>query len=374
MEHAMPDEAPNYESMSADQLRAEIEHLDGDIAMETGDPGAGQLDTSKGLTRLLGFGGLAGRDVDALKAKRAALQAELDSRFDPVPPSSSPLDSDESESSGDLDRVEIGGPDEERVEIGGPEEPLTVMPSGTLFSPSELAELERAAQRPPDVPPNAPPAADTSGDGLSDIVSPSGTSTSAGSEERDAKAANDFWRHFVFRVPPKAPVIGAGLFVAAALVLGALQLAKVPRAAAPTIVATVAVNAGSAASTARNALLSGRGSVSFVLPPAYQSNGPVVITDYICMNGFLPPLSGGAEEPAMGMRGTLSGHTFQALFSAKSTNVIFENVSRTPAMSGGPPPTFELGKRAAGTVSIQTPGGAPGTVTLDLTCEVAGPH
>jgi hypothetical protein len=64
----------------------------------------------------------------------------------------------------------------------------------------------------------------------------------------------------------------------------------------------------------------------------------VVITDYLCMNTFITVNNGTTEQPAMGIRGTLNGHTFQALFSATTTSVIFENVSQTPAMSGGPPP------------------------------------
>ena len=117
--------------------------------------------------------------------------------------------------------------------------------------------------------------------------------------------------------------------------------------------------------------LVGGGTISFALPPRYGTG--LSITDYYCQNTTLS--NGATEEPAMGIHGLLAGHTYSAFFSATRTNVIFENVSATPAMFGGAAATYVQGQRVAGTIAVQTgPDTAgtsrqgAGTVTVDLVC------
>ncbi|MEP7003831.1 MAG: hypothetical protein ABI888_04760 [Chloroflexota bacterium] len=144
------------------------------------------------------------------------------------------------------------------------------------------------------------------------------------------------------------------------------------QAAAAPVPAPTATAVPSAAKTlVAPVKLTGSGSIAFALPARYGTGS--TITDYLCQNTFLPPVtSGAAEEPAMGVRGLLNGETYTALFTATRTSVIFQNVSRTPALFGPAPSTFILGQRAAGTVAVQTspqtnPSSA-GTLTIDLAC------
>ncbi len=178
--------------------------------------------------------------------------------------------------------------------------------------------------------------------------------------------------------------IAAGLFAVAAL--SALSAVAAFAQVGPFAVTTTPV-AGSAALTSTSpgvvaatpfVRLTGSGTISFGLPDRYGTG--MTITDYLCQNTFLTPsnpngASSGPDEPAMGVRGQLNGHTYQALFSATRTSVIFENISLTPAMSGGAAATYVQGQHVAGTVAIQTGpdtvGTArqgSGTVTVDLTC------
>ena len=160
--------------------------------------------------------------------------------------------------------------------------------------------------------------------------------------------------------------------LAAAAALAGIGPFATQAAAAPPAASAAPTAVPSAAKTvAAPVKLTGSGSIAFALPARYGTSPTV--TDYLCQNTFLPPPSGAtAEEPAMGMRGLLNGRTYTAFFSATRTQVIFENVSATPAMFGPAPSTFILGQRAAGTIAIQTgPQTNPaqsGTVTVDLTC------
>ncbi len=198
----------------------------------------------------------------------------------------------------------------------------------------------------------------------------------------------------VYVYDPNAPVpqhtaglLPNGLLAAAALAgLGALAaFAGIgPFAAAATPVAATTAPATIAPSVATPTpfvKLNGSGTIGFALPARYGSG--VNITGYNCQNTFLTPVtppgtSPGPEQPAMGIDGLLNGHSFRALFSATNTLVIFENVSFTPAMSGGPASTYVQGQHVAGTVAIQTGPDvgtsfqSSGTVTIDLTCTGGG--
>ena len=129
----------------------------------------------------------------------------------------------------------------------------------------------------------------------------------------------------------------------------------------------------------------GSGTITFALSGRYTYGAPAssaTITEYFC-NGRLGPESGsGPEDFAFGARGVLGGHTWFAFFSPKRTLIGFENVSRTPALNGGPVGNFTIDAKAAalggsfsgsvsGTTKLSAPVGVPGgdgSVTAHLSC------
>lgn len=233
----MPDKAPDPGKMSLDELQAQIEHLDGDIEMETGDSGADLWDRDgvpvSEATSTLGFGGLAGRDVGQLRARRAALQAELDSRlnggFDPqAPPATPPSPKDEGPDGGP-DRQEIGTSDDDTVrqEIGGPPDDAPVLNTPQFLPPMPWLEVPSA---------NPAPVGDVNGDGAAEIRTPAtqGSPSSSATSEGPARPTTPgvgSWRDSLKR-PPLIAVAGGA--AAVLVVLAVLAVKQATSGSSPT--------------------------------------------------------------------------------------------------------------------------------------------